>query len=52
MLNFRRYRDDSINLILDKSIEAYVNLVNEMEAAGDCKLVEGDIPKTCKEAAT
>ncbi|CAH1639549.1 unnamed protein product [Spodoptera littoralis] len=35
----------------DDKIEAYVALLDEMEAEGDFNLVEGDIPKTYKEAA-
>ncbi|CAH0592271.1 unnamed protein product [Chrysodeixis includens] len=35
----------------DDKIEAYIALLEEMEAAGDFLLIEGDIPKTFKEAA-
>lgn len=35
----------------DEQIDAYVSLLNEMEAAGDSLLIEGDIPKTQREAA-
>ncbi|XP_045781154.1 uncharacterized protein LOC123878114 isoform X2 [Maniola jurtina] len=35
----------------DEQIEAYVTLLNEMEAAGDNLLIEGDIPKSFKDSA-
>ncbi|KAL0901786.1 hypothetical protein ABMA27_006959 [Loxostege sticticalis] len=35
----------------DEQIEAYVALLGEMEAAGDALLIEGDIPKSYKDAA-
>ncbi|XP_028164338.1 uncharacterized protein LOC114355592 [Ostrinia furnacalis] len=35
----------------DEQIEAYVALLGEMEAAGDSLLIEGDIPKSYKDAA-
>ncbi|CAH2102812.1 unnamed protein product [Euphydryas editha] len=35
----------------DEHIEAYVSLLNEMEAAGDRFLIEGDISKSYKDAA-
>lgn len=35
----------------DEKIEAYVDLLAEMEAAGDKLLVEGEIPKSYKESA-
>nr|XP_034833589.1 uncharacterized protein LOC117990233 [Maniola hyperantus] len=35
----------------DEQIEAYVTLLNEMEAAGDTLLIEGAIPKSFKDSA-
>ncbi|CAH4030933.1 unnamed protein product, partial [Pieris brassicae] len=35
----------------DEQIEAYVTLLNEMEAAGDSLLIEGNIPKSYKDSA-
>ncbi|KAG6447404.1 hypothetical protein O3G_MSEX004948 [Manduca sexta] len=35
----------------DEQIEAYVSLLEEMEAAGDTLLIEGNIPKSYKDAA-
>ncbi|KAM3967602.1 uncharacterized protein ACR2FA_011155 [Aphomia sociella] len=36
----------------DDKIEAYVSLLGEMEAAGDALLIEGNIPKSYKDAAS
>lgn len=38
-------------LVTDERIEAYVALLGEMEAAGDALLIDGDIPKSYKDAA-
>uniref|UniRef100_A0A2A4JR33 Uncharacterized protein n=1 Tax=Heliothis virescens TaxID=7102 RepID=A0A2A4JR33_HELVI len=35
----------------DEKIEAYIDLLEEMEAAGDSVLIEGDIPKTYQECS-
>lgn len=35
----------------DEKIEAYVDLLAEMESAGDKLLVEGEIPKSYKDSA-
>ncbi|CAG9581114.1 unnamed protein product [Danaus chrysippus] len=35
----------------DQEIEAYVSLLNEMETAGESLLIDGNIPKTYKDAA-
>lgn len=40
-----------IHFFADEKIEAYVDLLAEMESAGDKLLVEGEIPKSYKDAA-
>lgn len=37
--------------VADEHIEAYVALLNEMEAAGNTLLIDGDIPKSYKDSA-
>lgn len=37
--------------VADEKIEAYVDLLAEMESAGDKLLVEGEIPKSYKDSA-
>lgn len=40
-----------LTTVADEHIEAYVALLNEMEAAGNTLLIDGDIPKSYKDSA-